>query len=109
MGIWQKMGEVIQLVTGSFLVVQRLGLGAFTARVQVPSLVGDLRPLKLRGTAPLPHAHRPQIPEIKQGKLPFWSVKTFVSESDGGWWTWKDLEEGVSLSLSPGGLCCWGF
>ena len=56
-----------------------------------PSLVGELRPLKLRGTAPLPHAHRPQIPEIKQGKLPFWSVKTFVSESDGGWWTWKKV------------------
>ena len=90
MGIWQKMGEVIT-VTGSFLVVQRLGLGAFTAGVQVPSLVGELRPCKLCGTAPLPHAHRPQIPEIKQGKLPFWSVKTFVPESGGGWRTWKKV------------------
>ena len=56
-------------------------------------------------STPPPHAHRTQIPQTKQGKQPFWSVKTFVSESvvDGG------PGEGVSLSLSPGGLCCWGF
>ena len=93
MGVRQKMGELMT-VTRSFLVVQRLGLGAFAARVQVPSLAGELRPCKLHGTAPAPpppHAHRTQIPETKQGKLPFWSIKTFVSESGGGWRTWKKV------------------
>ena len=50
-GIGKYKGDIKTADLGNSLVVQWLGLCAFTARAQVRSLVGELRSRKLHGAA----------------------------------------------------------